>query len=611
MKNIKKMLSVLLAMVMIMSMAGIVSADENGKYSITINNSKAGHTYEAYQIFTGDVYISAAEEGKPVKKVLSNIVWGSSVTKAGQSIFGNAATKAEGLTDANADAFAKEISPYLVNPVKTTSTQTGSTYVLENLDPGYYLVKDQNGSLQGDNDSYTKYILKVVADTEVSPKSSIPTVQKKVDDINDSINKINGDVGEDAVQWNDSADYDMKDLVPFQLKATLADNVTDYMKYKIVFHDTMSAGLTFNAITRVIVDGNPVTEGYSVDTVVNADDTTSLTITFENIKAQGATDESEVIVEYTAVLNEKAVIGAEGNPNYVYLEYSNNPNWICGWVDDDGKPDTPAVPSNPSNDGIDNDGDGKVDEDEGNDGKDNDGDGKVDEDEGHDGEDNDGDGEVDEDDETDTERDDEKEPTGKTEVDKVIVFTYKVVVNKVDENEAPLAGAEFTLFKSVRTKNENGNYVLDDEGKYVTEYVAIGKAKVGSVPNTEGATVANQFSWVGLDDGNYKISETKTPDGYNTIEDIEFTITAEHNIKWEDQAQNQVLLELSGGNLFTGEVDANVIRATGTLTAKVINEAGALLPETGGIGTTIFYIVGGLLVFAAVVVLITKKRIKD
>ena len=596
MKNIKKMLSVLLAMVMIMSMAGIVSADENGKYSITINNSKAGHTYEAYQVFAGDVYDAEPENDKnPI--VLSNIVWGSSVTEAGKSKFGNAATKAEGLTDANADAFAREIAPYLVNPVKTTSTQTGSTYVLDNLDPGYYLVKDQNGSLQGDNDSYTKYILKVVADTEVSPKSSLPSVQKKVDDINDSNNL------EDEVVWNDSADYDIGDAVPFQLKATLADNVDDYLKYKIVFHDTMSKGLTYKEITKVTVDGAEVTNGYTVKTKTNAEGITALTITFENVKDQGAVNNSVVIVEYTAILNENAVHGAMGNPNYVYLEYSNNPNW--GWdvwedKDDDGKWDDGETPKNPNNPGGDEDDDDESSTPGGGDNESSGtgsesstpggGDSEGDDDSSSTGGDSEGG-----DDSSSTGGDDEgddtpdnpnNDETGKTEEDKVIVFTYKVVVNKVDEADQPLAGAEFTLYK----KNDQGKFVSVGTQTAITP---------------EGGNVANQFIWYGLDDGEYKISETKTPDGYNTIEDIEFTITADHDIEWEAQGQSEVLNSLTSGNKFTGLVD------TGSVTAKVINEAGALLPETGGIGTTIFYIVGGLLVFGAVVVLITKKRIKD
>ena len=611
MKNIKKMLSVLLAMVMIMSMAGIVAAEENGKYSITIQNSADGHTYEAYQIFTGDVYISAAEEGKPVKKVLSNIEWGSSISAQGKTVLGDAAAyaKAIDVENINGDVFARELAKYLTDPVQTTSTKTAdNTYVLSNLTPGYYLVKDKDGSLSGKDDSYTKYILEIVEDSKIAPKSSVPSVQKKVDDINDS-NKL-----EDEVVWNDSADYDINDAVPFQLKATLAGNVNDYLKYKIVFHDTMSKGLTYNEITKVTVNGAEVTEGYTVKTKTNAEGITALTITFENVKDQGAVNNSVVIVEYTAILNENAVHGAMGNPNYVYLEYSNNPNWGWdAWVDkdDDGKWDDGETPKNPNNPGGDEDdddesstpggdnessgtgsesstpggGDSEGDDDSSSTGGDSEG-GDDSSSAGGDGGDDDSSSVGGDDEGDDTPDNPNNDETGKTEEDKVIVFTYKVVVNKVDEEEKPLAGAEFTLYK----KNNQG------------EFVSVG-TKTAITP--EGGNVANQFIWYGLDDGEYKISETKTPDGYNTIGDIGFTITADHDILWEAQGQSEVLNSLTGGDKFTGLVE------TGSVTAKVINEAGALLPETGGIGTTIFYIVGGLLVFGAVVVLITKKRIKD
>ena len=107
------------------------------------------------------------------------------------------------------------------------------------------------------------------------------------------------------------------------------------------------------------------------------------------------------------------------------------------------------------------------------------------------------------------------------------------------------------------------------------------------------------FEWKGLDDGDYKLEETTTPAGYNTIAPIEFTITAEH----EPESDDPRLTKLDGGDLFTGEVDTDDV-----LSADVKNMSGITLPETGGIGTTIFYVLGGLLVLGAVVLLITKKR---
>ena len=172
---------------------------------------------------------------------------------------------------------------------------------------------------------------------------------------------------------------------------------------------------------------------------------------------------------------------------------------------------------------------------------------------------------------------------GFTPKDTVIAFTYKVVVNKVDEEKKPLAGAEFTLEKyNAATQT----------------WVAISKVE------TEPGTV---FTFNGLDDGNYRLTETKTPDGYNSIEPIEFTVTADHDTTWETQIRTEVLNTLTG-NVTTGMIEFTKSDDNGTLTSDVVNKSGVVLPETGGIGTTIFYIVGSLLAVAAVVLLVTKKR---
>ena len=111
----------------------------------------------------------------------------------------------------------------------------------------------------------------------------------------------------------------------------------------------------------------------------------------------------------------------------------------------------------------------------------------------------------------------------------------------------------------------------------------------------------SSFEWKGLDDGDYKLVETTTPAGYNTIADIEFTISAEHDVTSDNLALNS----LSGGDIFTGTAK------NGTLEADVINNTGSTLPSTGGMGTTIFYVLGGILVVGAVVLLVARKRMND
>ena len=167
---------------------------------------------------------------------------------------------------------------------------------------------------------------------------------------------------------------------------------------------------------------------------------------------------------------------------------------------------------------------------------------------------------------------------GKTPEDITIVFTYQLIVDKTDGNN-PLTGAGFTLYK----KNSNG------------DYIAVGtEIKGGDI---------TKFTWSGLDDGDYKLVETTTPTGYNTMEAIFFTITAEHNGTGTDPKLTSLSGNVDGNKLtFTSDV------SKGSLSTTVINKAGSTLPSTGGIGTTIFYVVGSVLVIGAAVVLITRKR---
>ena len=131
-----------------------------------------------------------------------------------------------------------------------------------------------------------------------------------------------------SVSGQDSAEYDIGDAVPFQLTGTVAQDYNDYKgAYQLVFHDTLSNGLTFNA-SSVKVYVNDSTDPVDTDkyTITNPTaDGHSFDVTIHDVKSLG-TDVSKVRVEYTATLNENAVIGSLGNPNKMYMEFSNNPN---------------------------------------------------------------------------------------------------------------------------------------------------------------------------------------------------------------------------------------------------------------------------------------------
>ncbi len=185
---------------------------------------------------------------------------------------------------------------------------------------------------------------------------------------------------------------------------------------------------------------------------------------------------------------------------------------------------------------------------------------------------------------------------GKTPDDEVKVFTYKLEVKKVDENGKSLSGAEFTLTK----KNADNVY------ESLKESVKFTISDDGTV-----------FTWEGLDEGDYKLEETKTPAGYNTIEPIEFTI--ESNFNKDDMGEDReapTLSSLKATITAPTSMEDTVIEAKGdNLTAGLIsteveNKQGTTLPETGGIGTTIFYVVGSVLVLGAVILLVTKRRMK-
>ncbi|MDD6283165.1 MAG: prealbumin-like fold domain-containing protein, partial [Oribacterium sp.] len=157
--------------------------------------------------------------------------------------------------------------------------------------------------------------------------------------------------------------------------------------------------------------------------------------------------------------------------------------------------------------------------------------------------------------------------------DKNIVFTYKAVVNKVDQDKKSLAGAAFKLEK----KKSDGTYAT------VKEFTA----------GTD-----TRFEFNGLDDGNYKLTETTTPAGYNTINPIEFTISAEHDTDSADPK----LTRLSG-NATSGEATFTADKDAGSLTTNVVNNQGINLPTTGGMGTRVLYAGGAAMILVGAMII--------
>ncbi len=580
------------------------------------NKDTATHTYTLYQLFSGTAEIANIAAPSSLG-TLNDVKWAwdgetdaDTKTTAFLDALKNATTGLTGWVEpgqTTAASIAKALYEYTLtadksatdkakvealsqwlgknaNLLKSCGDATDGTFSNINQD-GYYIIVE--GNLTGDYGSKTYHLLGVYdAETgaEITVKSSLPTVVKKVKEDDKTGSWENAEYG---TQYNDVADYGISEPVPFKLIATLPSKIDEYNHYYIKFTDHLDKGfvapteLTIGAFgtlseTKLTIgeNGQATADNDNIKATVTDNGENGIDITVEVIDVQKykpttgdiqTLANAKVQVDYNATLDTDAVIGRVGNYNDVFLTFSNNPN-------------------NTGN------GTGAPDE------------------------------------------------TGKTPKDGVVVFTYELDVHKYDSsdaNKALLADATFVLQNA---KGEYLNIAAPAEGQSTGAHTWITVDTTATDFDWADVTTVSKFTSTknaeiqipGLDDGTYTLTEIAAPSGYNAIQPLTLVISATTGNTQSADAigpntdnagrtgEQLTAITLTNGAT-TGEgstakpydsASTKEELTAGNVTIEVANSSGTQLPGTGGIGTTLFYVGGGVLVAGAGVLLITKKRAK-
>lgn len=477
MKRVKRVLALLAAFALVLAMAVPAFAGE-ATGSITVEKAKAGETYSIYKIFDVVSYDTSVSPSKIVYKVTSEWKDFFAIGNAGATYITldkNDQVSKTSLDASNAADFAKAAIEWAnTKKIKATASEVadekGVTFT--DVADGYYLVNTSLGALCSLNNVTGNNAL-------VSEKNSVPSVEKKVK---------NGSV------YDDSNSAKIGDTVDYQTTITITGNVKN-----VVLHDKMEKGLTFdnNSVKVKADNGDGAGSNYTL-TTSNLSDGCTFEIEFKDDYIANLPAGTQIIVTYSASLNESAMIGTTGNKNDTWLKYGNG-----GSVTDETK-----------------------------------------------------------------------------------TYSYSFDLVKTDNSNKLLAGAQFELYTN---KNCTDKVALVKDGDAYRVASATEKATTNF---TSAVIVSNDTSKITVNglkgETSYWLKEIKAPKGYNELEEpYEFTMGA-----------NNMSATLNGTQWGDGGV-------------HVINNAGTVLPSTGGMGTTVFYVVGGGLMAVAVVLLVTKKRMEN
>ena len=473
MKYVRKSLALLLALILVLALGGTAFAEgETG--SITINDAVVGQTYNVYQILDLESYNASAD----AYAYKANSAWETWLRTQTSYVSFDDQGYVTWVEGADVVTFAKAAQKYakdnsITNQGSVTATTT--TVSFTGLDLGYYLVDTTLGTLCSLDTTNPSVVME--------EKNAAPENVKTVEE--DSTSK-----------YGETNDADIGQTVNFKSTITAQVGAENY-----VFHDVMSAGLSYTGVTGITLNGTAVDA--SNYTVVTNDTTPAVTdnCTFEVRFTQAFCDtlkaNDQIVISYTDTLNENAVIAGDGNPNTSKLSYGD-------------KGDTSHTPS------------------------------------------------------------------GTTPPSTTTTYTWDVDVFKYTKNgetETALAGATFTLSKNSDVTNP---IALVSEGNNVYRV-----AKTGTVTEITTDTTG-KFTIKGLDADTYYLTETAAPAGYNK------------------QAGPTTIVIGENGTVSVGGVTVSEV--------KILNQSGTELPSTGGMGTTIFYVLGSVLVVGAAVLLVTRKR---
>ena len=483
MNKTRTLCSALLALMLAVCMIVPAMAAQEGTLtggSITINDAVPGQVYNAYQL----LYLESYNKDAGAYAYKANSAWEAWLKTQTTYVSFDAQGYVTWVDDADAAAFAKlaqaQAATMTADATATApaaaADKTYSTVKFEGLKLGYYLVDTTLGTLCSLDTTNPN--------VEMYEKNQAPTNEKTVEE-------------DSTGNYGETNDADIGQTVNFKSTITAQAGAENY-----VFHDTMSAGLTYTGVTGITLNGTTV-DASNYTTTAPADDGDTFDVTFTQAFCDTLKANDQIVISYTATVNENAKIGVEGNPNTSKVSYGDSSN-------------TKFTPDS-----------------------------------------------------------------------KTVTYTWDLDVLKYanGDEKVVLADAQFVLLNSAKTK------VATIVNGKVTGWAAVPTpADDGTITWPDNTVLTTNASGKieidGLDADTYYLREVKAPDGYNKLaSDVEVVITG----ATKDETSSELTYT--------------------TVVAKVNNQSGTELPSTGGIGTTVFYVVGGLLVVGAFILLVSKRRV--